>query len=155
MALMWGDYKEAYCQAPRILQAMSHFNLGLKWSLVITPNFELHNGVWKHQLLRVFWALSQCMEAFKHYRPVISVDATFLTGKYKGALLITLGIDGEDSLVPLAFALAEFENNDSWSWLLHLVMRDVVGPGRQICIISDWHQGILNAVNECWYCLQS
>jgi hypothetical protein len=49
-------------------------------------------------------------------------------------------------LVPLAFALAESENIDSWSWFLHLVRRDVVGRLRKECIVSDRHQGILSAV---------
>ena len=43
-----------------------------------------HNGVYKHVLQRVFWYFPQCAEAFQHCRPVILVDATFLTGKYKG-----------------------------------------------------------------------
>ena len=64
---------------------------------------------------------------YRHCKPVVSVDDTFLTGKYRGALLIATGMDGEDHLIPLAFSLVEGENNDSWSWFLHLVRRDVVG----------------------------
>jgi hypothetical protein len=30
--------------------------------------------------------------SFTHYRPVISVDGTFLTGKYKGTLMIAVGM---------------------------------------------------------------
>ena len=71
-----------------------------------------------------------------------------VTGKYHGALLIATGMDGEDRLIPLAFSLIEGENNDSWSWFLHLVRRDVVGPDRKVCIILDRHQGILNAVED-------
>ena len=51
-------------------------------------------------------------------------------------------------MVPLAFALVEKENNDSWGWFLRLVRIHVVGPGREVGIISDRHQGILNAVRE-------
>ena len=29
--LLWGDWKEAYNQVPRILSAMKHFNQGLRW----------------------------------------------------------------------------------------------------------------------------
>jgi hypothetical protein len=36
-------------------------------------------GVIKLVMQRVFWCFHQCMEAFKHCRPAISVDATFLT----------------------------------------------------------------------------
>ena len=52
---------------------------------------------------------------YRHCKPVVSVDDTFLTGKYRGALLITTDMDGEDRLIPLAFSLVEGENNDSRS----------------------------------------
>jgi hypothetical protein len=47
---------------------------------------------------------------------VILVDATFLTGKHRGTLMMVVAIDPEGQLVPLAFALVESENNGSWSW---------------------------------------
>ena len=50
--------------------------------------------------------------------------------------------------MPLAFALVEKENNDSWGWFLRLVQIHVVGPGREVGVISDRHQGILNVVRE-------
>jgi hypothetical protein len=48
--------------------------------------------------------------------------------------------------VPLAFALVSAENNDNWAWFLNLVRTKIIGPQREVCIISDHHQGILNAV---------
>jgi hypothetical protein len=44
---------------------------------------------------------------------VFSIDGTFLIGKYQGTLLIAIGCDANNMLVPLAFALVEKENNDS------------------------------------------
>jgi len=44
---------------------------------------------------------------------VILVDATFLTGKYKGTLMMAVAVDPERQLVPLAFALTEGENNNN------------------------------------------
>ena len=38
---------------------------------------------------------------------------TFLTGKYMGVLMIAVEVDPDNQLVPLAFALAEGENDDS------------------------------------------
>jgi hypothetical protein len=52
---------------------------------------------------------------FTHCRSIVSVDATFLTGKYKGTLMVVVGITAENQLMPLAFALVEGENNESWS----------------------------------------
>jgi hypothetical protein len=51
---------------------------------------------------------------FAHCRPVISVDGTFLTGKYKGTLMVAVGMTTENQLFPLAFVLVEGENNESW-----------------------------------------
>jgi hypothetical protein len=51
---------------------------------------------------------------FTHCRPIISVDITFLTGKYKGTLMVVVGMTVENQLLPLAFVLVEGENNRSW-----------------------------------------
>jgi hypothetical protein len=50
---------------------------------------------------------------FIHCRPIISVDDTFLTRKYKGTLMVDVGITIENHLLSLAFALVEGENNES------------------------------------------
>jgi hypothetical protein len=101
------------------------------------------------------------VEAFKHYCDVLSIDDTFLTGKYEGTMLFIIGIDADRQLVPLAFAIMEKENSGSWDWFLCLVQRVVVGPRREICVISGRHAGILNVIREvipnhsrvhhCWY----
>jgi hypothetical protein len=85
---------------------------------------------------------------FAHYRPIISVDGTFLTGKYKGTLMVAIGMITENQLLPLAFALVESENNERWSWFLGLVRKEVLGPGRSICMISDHHRGLLNGAKD-------
>jgi hypothetical protein len=79
---------------------------------------------------------------------VLSIDGSFLRGKDKGTLLVAISCDADNALVPLAFALVERENRDSWSWFLRLVWIHVMGPGREVGVISDRHQGILNAVQE-------
>ena len=86
------------------------------------------------------------MSAFEHCRPVIAVDGTFLTGPYMGTLLVAIGNDANNRLVPLAFALVEAENNVNWAWFFHHLRTKVLSPQREICVISDRHQGILNAV---------
>jgi hypothetical protein len=51
---------------------------------------------------------------FTHCRPIISVDDTFLTGKYKCTLMVIVGMTAENQLLSLAVALVEGENNKSW-----------------------------------------
>jgi hypothetical protein len=55
------------------------------------------------------------VDGFSHCRPIISVDDTLLTGKYKGTLMVVVGITTENHQLSLAFALVEGENNDNWS----------------------------------------
>jgi hypothetical protein len=118
ISLLWGDWKESYAKIPRVLRAMNHFNHGVKWFPYMTGLRVLDGCVLKSVLQRVFWCFPQCQVAFQHCRPVILVDGTFLIGKYRGALMMVVVVDPEQQLVPLAFALAESENDDSWSWFI-------------------------------------
>jgi hypothetical protein len=61
-----------------------------------------------------FWCFPQCVDAFRHCRPIFSIDGTFLLGKYQSTLLIAISVVANNKLVPLAFALVEKENKDSW-----------------------------------------
>jgi hypothetical protein len=128
MAMLWGDWKDAYARVPRILKAMAHYNPSMKWLACQTGKEDEHRCVMRPVLQGVFWCFPKCVEAFKHCRPAISVDDTFLTRKYRGVLLVATSIDGEDRLVPLAFTLVESKNNLRWSWFMHLVHQIVVGP---------------------------
>jgi hypothetical protein len=76
------------------------------------------------------------------------ITNTFLTEKYKGTLMVIVGMTAKNQLLSLAFMLVKGENNESWSWFLGLVIKDVLGLGRSIFIISDRHRGLLNSAKE-------
>ena len=69
----------------------------------------------------VFWSFAQTEHAFQFCRPDVLVDGTFLTGKYRGTLMMAAAVDPEDQIVPVTFALAEGENIESWSWFMRLL----------------------------------
>lgn len=46
---------------------------------------------------------------FSHYRHFISVDGTFLTGKFIIVLLLAVGVDADGQVLTLAWALVEAE----------------------------------------------
>jgi hypothetical protein len=118
----------------------------MKWFVDI-GGMSLQNPV-RHVLHRVFWSFTQTEHAFQFYRPVVLVDDTFLTEKYRGTLMMATAVDPEDQIVPMAFALVEGENNSSWSWFMRLLRTQVLGASHTICLISDWHAGILHATGE-------
>jgi hypothetical protein len=146
LAIRWGSWEKAYNQVPRILSAMNYYNHGMKW-FVDTGGMFLQNSV-RHVLHHVFWSFAQTEHAFQFYRLVVLVDGTFLMGKYRGTLMMAAAVDPEDQIVPMAFALAEEENNSSWSWFMRLLLTQVLGASRIICLILDRHVGILHAADE-------
>jgi hypothetical protein len=121
-------------------------NPGMHFEYVPKPDVMGAEG--RHYFFHAFWAFEQCVEAFKHYCDVLSIDDTFLMGKYEGTMLITIVIDADRQLMLPAFSIVEKENNGSWGWFLHLVRRVDVNLGREVCVISDRHARILNIVCE-------
>ncbi|RYQ87910.1 hypothetical protein Ahy_B09g095438 isoform A [Arachis hypogaea] len=110
----------------------------------IAPDVRIFN--------RVFWTFYPCLRAFKHSKPIVQVDSTNLCGKYKGTLLVAVSQDGNQNIVPIAFAIVEGETSDAWYFFLsrlrkHVVTRDGVG------LISNQHDSIKSAIarsNGAW-----
>jgi hypothetical protein len=53
------------------------------------------------------WAFALCIQAFRYLRPVISMDDSFLRGRYERRFLVAVGYDAENQLLPLVFGLVE------------------------------------------------
>ncbi|KAK9991229.1 hypothetical protein SO802_026214 [Lithocarpus litseifolius] len=80
-------------------------------------------------------------EWFKHCRPMISIDATHLYGKYKGKLIIAMATNANNKIYPLAFAVIESESTETWGWFLACIRKYVTSRSK-LCVISDRHPGI-------------
>ncbi|WVZ89110.1 hypothetical protein U9M48_035563 [Paspalum notatum var. saurae] len=72
-------------------------------------------------------------------------------GKYKGTILTAIGVDGNNQVLPVAFAFVENENIDGWYWFLERVKAHVVSLRSNVCLISDRHAGILDAIEKLQY----
>ena len=94
-----------------------------------------------------FWAFGPCIRGFRHYRLVISIDATHLYGKYKGKLLIAMATDGNNEVYPLTFAVVESESTETWGWFLACLLTYVTDRSN-LCIISDRHRGIQSCFDD-------
>ncbi|XP_057745629.1 uncharacterized protein LOC130963542 [Arachis stenosperma] len=94
---------------------------------------------------RLFWTFPPCIEAFRHCKPLVSIDGTHLYGKYGETLLVAIAQDGNSNILPVAFALVEGENAESWAFFLsHLREHVTLQPG--LLVISDRHNGIKAAL---------
>ncbi|XP_013704206.1 uncharacterized protein LOC106407905 [Brassica napus] len=99
------------------------------------------------RFMYVFLAFGASVNGFPFMRKVVVVDGTFLNGKYKGTLLRALAQDGNFQIFPIAFAVVDTENDDSWHWFftqLKLLIPDDEG----LAIISDMHNSIGKAIRN-------
>jgi hypothetical protein len=91
LALLWGVWRELYTKVPRLLNVISHFNPCTKCIIDSCGRWMPNEKGWYYPVLkRVFWCFPQCVADFSHCRPIINVDVTFLTRKYKGTLMVVV-----------------------------------------------------------------
>jgi len=98
---------------------------------------------------RFYFYLKACKDSFVFCRPIIGLDGCFLKGKYGGELLSVVGRDANDQLLPLAYAVVEVENKETWTWFLELLIGDLRGidvcetmtfmsDQQKVCLIYVW-----------------
>ncbi|KAL9683768.1 hypothetical protein QQ045_021193 [Rhodiola kirilowii] len=68
-------------------------------------------------------------------------------GKWTGTLLVAVGLDANNHLLSVSFAVVESESNLSWKWFMSCI-REGVTQCEGLCIISDRHKGILATMRE-------
>lgn len=101
-----------------------------------------------------FQRIYVCLNALKQgfmsgCRKVIGLDGCFFKGATNGELLCALGRYANSQMYPIAWAVVEKENNDSWDWFCSLLFKDVnVYDGEGWVIISDQQKGIITAVQN-------
>jgi len=115
------QYKRVYDYAHELLKS----NPGSTVKVHVDENEG--NPIFK----RLYVCLKASKDSFISCRPIIGVDGCFLKGKYGGELLTAVGRDGNDQMLPLAYAVVEVENKETWTWFLELLIEDL--NGAQFC----------------------
>ncbi|CAN1134948.1 hypothetical protein LINPERHAP2_LOCUS8579 [Linum perenne] len=71
-------------------------------------------------------------------RKLFALDGCFLKGEVKGMILTAVGKDGNNQMFPIAWAVVEGENRDSWGWFITILQEELnLGDGSGWSIISD------------------
>uniref|UniRef100_A0A2N9GN87 SWIM-type domain-containing protein n=1 Tax=Fagus sylvatica TaxID=28930 RepID=A0A2N9GN87_FAGSY len=147
IANIFGDWGESYQLLPKFMKALIDSNPGTQVEWKTYWSEDAGCAIFES----VFWAFGPSIQGFMHCRPVVSIDATHLYGKYEGKLMIAMATDANNGIYPLAFAVTEKESKNTWRWFLRFLKKHVT-KNREICIISDRHKGIMNAMK--WSKLQ-
>ncbi|XP_020114894.1 uncharacterized protein LOC109728780 [Ananas comosus] len=141
-----GDFEGSFALLPSYMQELKSGDAETCLQLLYQDEGHFH---------RFFWAFGAAIRAFrKHCRPLIGLDGTFLTGKFRGCLLTASCIDGNNCILPLAWAVVEGENRYSWQWFLEQLRDGVVGDrdssraNTVLTIVSDRQKGLIDAVSD-------
>jgi hypothetical protein len=88
---------------------------------------------------RIYVCFYACKRAFATTcRPLIGLDGCFLKGRDGGHLLAAIGKDGNNQMLPIAFAVVEAETKEVWDWFLELLLGDLNGiANKKWSFISD------------------
>ncbi|KAL2254516.1 uncharacterized protein LOC105169334 [Sesamum indicum] len=83
--------------------------------------------------------------------PIVGLGAIQLKSKYLGTLLSATSFDGDGGLFPLAIAVVDIENDESWMWFLSelhkaLEMNTEIIP--LLTFLSNGQKGIVDAVKR-------
>nr|XP_034604579.1 uncharacterized protein LOC117864555 [Setaria viridis] len=140
-----GIFEASYDNLLALLYTICQRNPGSFYDLKAYPVLQF---LGKQVLQRSFLALGPCIQAFQLYRLVICIDGTFFTGRYKGTILTAIGTDGNNQVLPLAIAFVEKESGDNWYWFLERVKNMIVLDVEGVCLIHDWHKGIIQAIDD-------
>ena len=144
LEMRYGTFEASYDNLPRLLGNIAQRNSNTYFDI---HTLQSNANPTKSVLQRAFFSLGACINAFVHCRPVLCIDGTFLTGKYRGQILTAIGADGNNQLLPMAFAFVESENTESWYWFLERVRSEVVRMRPDVCLIHDRHAGMLLAID--------
>ncbi|BAH93841.1 Os07g0238100 [Oryza sativa Japonica Group] len=91
--MRYGTFEASYDNLPRLLATIAQRNNNTYYDL---HTFTSVDDRTKSVLQRAFFSLGACINAFVHCRPVLCIDGTFMTGKYRGQILTAIGCDGNN-----------------------------------------------------------
>lgn len=99
---------------------------------------------------RMYICLNACKKGFMAgCRKVVGLDGCFFKGATNGELLCAVGRDANNQMYPIAWAVVENENKNSWDWFCDILFWDLsVGDGEGWVLISDQQKGILAGVEK-------
>ncbi|GJZ26076.1 mutator type transposase [Tanacetum coccineum] len=96
---------------------------------------------------RVFQRIYICLGALKLgfracRRDLLGLDGAFMKGSFPGQVLVAVGLDSNNGIYPLAYALVEAESKSSWCWFLQCLGDDIdLHPNSNFTFISDRQKG--------------
>ncbi|KAH0771153.1 hypothetical protein KY290_015134 [Solanum tuberosum] len=145
IAMIDGDINVQFSILWNYCNEIVRTNLGTSVFLKVTPN-EIPNKLMRFQ--RFYICFAACKVGFKAgCRKIVGVDGCWLKATMYGAqLLSAVTLDGNNNIFPIAYAIVEKENKETWCWFLTYLMNDLEIEEQYLwTFMSDKQKGLLEA----------
>ena len=77
------------------------------------------------------------------------MDACHIKNEYNGIVLAACSIDGNGQIVPIAYGIADIEDNDNWNWFMDkLNITNCTIIQNKYSFISDQEKGIMKSISD-------
>ncbi|GKE28317.1 mutator type transposase [Tanacetum coccineum] len=108
------------------------------------------------QFRRIYICLGALKNGFKAgKRDLLGLDGCFLSGPYPGQILTAVGVDPNNGIYPLAYAVVESETKESWLWFLDCLGDDMeLFKNSNFTFILDRKKGKLSRAKKTATCLK-
>ncbi|XP_026420081.1 uncharacterized protein LOC113316062 [Papaver somniferum] len=98
---LYGEDIKSYTDLRWWCEAMKKHDPGSRADLVV------EGGEFKS----LFLAFDACISGFEYCRPVLFLDETFLTGKFRGCLMAATGKNANNGIIPMAYGIVSAETH--------------------------------------------
>ncbi|XP_023755303.2 protein FAR1-RELATED SEQUENCE 5-like [Lactuca sativa] len=143
-----GDYTKQYEVLRDYLMELQATNVGTTVKLEVVN--ESNSTRETRQFKRVYICLGALKKGFKAgLRDIMGLDSAFMKGPFPGQVLTAVGLDSNNGIYPLAYAIVETENMSSWKWFLECLGDDLeLYSNSNFTFMSDRQKGLLPAIAQ-------
>nr|XP_027101234.1 uncharacterized protein LOC113720767 [Coffea arabica] len=142
-----GTHAASYSKIPKYVVLLRQSNPGS----LCKVHYDRPNLLVEPRFLRLFISFKGQKDGFlTGCRSFIGFDGCHLKGNFGGVLLTAVALDANNSIFPIAFAVVESENKETWSWFFYF-FQEFFGPFHNsvpLTFMSDRQKGLNLAYEE-------
>ncbi|KAK0602137.1 hypothetical protein LWI29_030703 [Acer saccharum] len=144
--LIQGSIKDLYSKLWEYCAEVRRMNPGS--SVILKCSLE--DGDANPKFMRLYICLHALKKGWKEgCGSIIGLDGCFIKGYHTRQLLTAIGVDPNNQMYPITYALVESECRDSWEWFLELLGQDLeINNSYGIVWIMDKQKGLINAIAQ-------
>ncbi|XP_047263831.1 uncharacterized protein LOC107858381 [Capsicum annuum] len=148
ISLIDGNFNDRFSMLWNYINEIVRSNLGISIYMKLTPNETLNKP---SRFQRLYICFAACKDDFRvGCRKIVGVDGCWLKDSMYGAQLhAAVGLDGNNNIFPIDYAIVEKECKDTWQWFLNYLAIDIEIEEQYLwTFMSEKQKGLLQAFAE-------